>query len=145
MKKCLLGIVIALLVLSGVYAADFGAPEGKSVNVVFAPERNALEYMAAVTATGDQTAVDIGFRAKRQACVITTGGTAPLTVVVTGKRSVDGGSAYASVFTHTYTVATASTQTFDIDYVGRYWKFSYDSKTGGSTDTAITLKCDAKE
>lgn len=145
MRKFIVSAVLVLAWVTAVFAADLYAPEGKTVTVGFAPERGALTYLNAVTDTGDGSAVDIGFRAKHQACTITIGGTAPTSVNVTMKRSTDGGTNYATVLTHTYTVATVDTQGFDVSYLGRYWKASFDSKVGGDATTAVTLKCDAKE
>ena len=138
---------IAALLLGSVLAsaADYGSPEGHAVNVVFSPERGAVAYMNGVLVTASGSATDVGFRATHQACMITLGGTAATSVTITGKRSTDTGTTYASVFSHTYTVATASTQAFDISYAGRYWQFTFDSKVGGGAYTAVTLKCDAKQ
>lgn len=145
---CIIVLQVGLLSLwtvsHNLRAQQLGQPEGRSIDVVAAPERGAIAVMTAKTSTGDGTAYDIGFRA-RQACTITLGGTSPTSVTITGKRSTDTGTTYASIFTHTYTVATPSTQAFDVEYLGRYWKFSFDSKVGGDGTTAVTIKCDAKE
>ncbi len=144
-------IVTALILLAftflavSVFAADVFVPTGKNVNVVFAPEVDSVVFINAATATGDSAPVDLGFHASKMACTLTTGGTAPTSVTVTLKRSTDGGSTYAGIFSHTYTTATASTQAFDSSYVGRYWKASYDGRTGGDGTTAVTMKCDVKE
>ena len=142
-----LAVIMLSLMAIVVYGADLYAPTGKEMaRVTFAPERDTIVCINAQTAPGDAAAVDLGFHVKSQGCTVTLGGTAPTSVTISGKRSTDGASGtYATLFIHTYTVATADTQGFDIDYVGRYWKFSYDSKVGGAADTAVTLKCDIKE
>ena len=146
MKKYLFTVILILITATS-YAAGFGAPEGRVVDVVFAPERGSLALMTAQTATGDSAlgGIDFGFRNTRQTCTVTLGGTAPTSVTITMKRSTDGGTTYASVYTHTYTVATADTQSWDSVYAGRYWKAAFDSKVGGAADTAVTITCDCKE
>lgn len=142
----ILRVIFILLVLAfNCHALDFGAPEGKNVAVVFRPERSAIAYVNAVDLSGYQSAVDVGFRATHQMCTVTTGGTAPTSVIITAQRSTDAGTNYATMFTHTYTVATPTTQAFDIAYPGRYWRMSYDNRTGGDATTTVTVKCDAKE
>jgi hypothetical protein len=149
MKKSILVTTLILcafaLLAVSVFAADVFVPTGKNVNVVFSPERDAVVFIDGATAMGDSAAVDLGFHASKMACTMTTGGTAPTAVTITLKRSTDGGTSYADIFSHTYTVATVSTQAFDSAYVGRYWKASYDGRTGGDETTAVTLKCDVKE
>ncbi len=145
MKKALLAVAIIISLCGIVYGASDWAPAGKNVDVIFSPTKESVTVMNAQSATGDATAYDIGFDARRHACTITTGGTAPTTVTLTWKRSTDGGTTYASIFTHTYTLATATTQWVDHYYTGRRWKVSYDSKTGGTGDTTVTVKCDFKE
>ncbi len=139
-------IALCLALVVTVWAADTYAPTGKNqAKVVFSPERDSLVFINAATATGDSAAVDLGFHASKMGCTITIGGTAATSVTVSLKRSTDGGTTYATILSHTYTVATASTQAFDNSYVGRYWKASYDSKTGGDATSAVTMKCDVKE
>lgn len=146
MKKYLL-TVIMVLVAAVAFAADLAAPTNRAVDVIYAPERDKLVLMTAQTATGDSAlgGIDFGFVAKRQACTVTIGGTAPISVTITMKRSTDDGKTYASLYTHTYTVATADTQSWDSEYIGRYWKAAFDSKTGGAADTAVTVTCTGKE
>lgn len=144
MKKVFIAMLFILLAVPA-FAIDPYAPTGRNVDVVYSPEDDSVTLISAATATGDKTAVDLGFHAKVMGCTITLGGTAPTSVTVSLKRSTDAGSNYATMLTHTYTVATTTTQAFDVQYVGRYWKASFDSKVGGSTDTAVTLKCDVKE
>jgi hypothetical protein len=149
MKKIRISALIILMFCwsISVFAADFGAPDNMVVDVTFAPERDSIAFMTAQTATGDSAlgGIDFGFVNRTQACTVTLGGTAPTSVTITMKRSTDGGTTYASVYTHTYTIATADTQTWDSNYAGRYWKAAFDSKVGGAADTAVTITCDAKE
>lgn len=68
MKKYLLAGILILIMAVGGMASDYGAPEGKVVNVFFAPESGVKTLLNAATATGDQTAVDMGYTGKWLTC-----------------------------------------------------------------------------
>jgi hypothetical protein len=71
MKKYLFaGLLILMMAVSGM-AADYGAPDGKVVNVFFAPESGVKTLLNAATATGDMTAVDMGYTGKWFTCYST--------------------------------------------------------------------------
>ena len=67
MKKYLLTICMVLIAVAS-FATDYGAPDGKVVNVLFAPESGVKTLLNAATATGDMTAVDMGYTGKWFTC-----------------------------------------------------------------------------
>ncbi len=96
--------------------------------------------LSAVTATGDGTAVDMGFTVSQFTVLTTWGGTAPTNIATALKGSIDNSS---------YIVLTANTMTaspnmyFTTAKPVRYIKGNYGSKSGGDGTTSLTMKCTA--
>jgi hypothetical protein len=143
--KYLLAIVVclSLLFVSNVsYTGQLssrGAPyPPAAVNTLLSAKTATGNWPSATTGLG--TAVNLGSPAAKHTCVITLGGTAPLTVNVDFLGSMDGTN-YAIFANHTYTIATTDSQAFVLWYPLQYINANYRTKTGGAADTAVTLTC----
>lgn len=133
-KKYILTLALIVVVLLG------GA--GLSSQAV-AQEANTLLLLDAVTATGDGKAKGIGFTTSKVTCHIRVTGTAPTSVDVNVKGSIDNTTYTVMVIgDHTYTIATAGTQTFSIrNRDASLLQGVYVSRVGGDGTTAVTLQC----
>lgn len=140
MKKILI-ILLSIVFLSiPVYGIDVNAPDGRNVDVKHLPGIvNTVLSGAANEATA--TTVNTGIFGKQHYCIITTvAGTAPTDITVSFYVGADS-TTQAKVASHTYTIANTLTQSFTAYYPGQYIKMSYDSRTGGASNTLVTCKC----
>ncbi len=143
MKKYLFaGLLILMLAVSGM-AADYGAPTGKVVNVVFNPESGVKTLMSAQTATGDSAlgGIDMGYTSKYFTCYATWT-LAPTSADVYILGSIDN-----SVYAATADALATFAMTYTPKYISafgspfRYLKAYYNGKTGSAASGDITIKC----
>ena len=142
MKKYLLTICMMLIAVMS-FAADYGAPTGKVVNVVFAPESGVKTLMSAQTTTGDSSlgGIDMGYTGKYFTCYSTW------TTSATSNSIYILGSIDNSVWTATPDALATITMTSSPKYWAapftgfRYLKVYWASRTGGSASSDLTVKC----
>lgn len=140
-SKSIFIILLSIILLAiPVFAADPNAPVGRNVDVKHLPGIvNTVLDAAANEATA--TVVNTGIWGKQHYCLITTvAGTAPTDITVSFYVGADS-AIQAKVATHVYTIANTLTQSFTAYYPGQYVKMSYDSRTGGASNTLVTAKC----
>ena len=124
---------IAVIIVSLLLVAGFAYGEMLS----YTP---ALVLLDGVTATGDGDAVDLGMFTGKVTCVVDVGGTAPTSVTVAVKGSIDDDN-YTSIASHTYTIASANDTFTIVNQYCKYVKGNFTSKVGGAADTSVTLTC----
>ena len=143
MKRLILAAILILCLVSVSFAVDFGAPTGKSVNVVF-PAETYITLLSGSGTTGISLIKDIGFTPKETKCFVTNGGTAPTNFVVafyTGPDTTNMYLAYPSGTTSTTITRFPTGVSFVNGYGDRYWKVNYVSVASGDVSTTITVKC----
>jgi hypothetical protein len=141
MKKYLLaGILVLMMAVSGM-AADYGAPDGKVVNVFFAPESGVKTLLNAATATGDMTAVDMGYTGKYLTCYSTW------TIPASSETIYLLGSIDNSVWTATYDALATLTMASSPRYWSvvfspfRHLKIYWTKTTVYQASSDLTVKC----
>jgi hypothetical protein len=143
MKKYLLAGILVLMMAVTVFASDYGAPTGKVVNVVFAPESGVKTLMSAQTTTGDSSlgGIDMGYTGKYFTCYSswTTSATSN-TIYILG--SIDNSVWTATADALATITMTSSPKYWAAPFTGfRYLKTYWASRTGGSASSDLTVKC----
>jgi hypothetical protein len=128
-------ILIALLLSSNAVAAQLSSP-----GAPFLPEATNVLLNAATATPTTGSVVSLGKSATLHKCDFVLGGTAPVSVTVSFMVG-NNATTPTTVATHTYTVATPTTKSFEAEYAGQYIQASYDSKVGGDATTSVTLIC----
>ena len=141
MKRLTLAAILFVCMVAVSFAADFGAPTGKVVNVVFAPETTATIFDASSSTHVALASTDAGFTGDKRTCFVTTGATAPTSVAVKVYGSIDN-STFVNLASHTYTVASADTRMFHIvNKPVRWLKGEFVGKVGGDATTTVEIAC----
>lgn len=139
----LIGLAIAALIALAACspaAADPGTPASPQVLTGPARPQAINTMLAAVTATGAGTAIDLNQQADKFRCDMQWGGTVPTNVVWALEGSIDGTN-YAALHTET---STASPAAFSVYFKPARWiRGNYVSKSNGDATTTVTVTCGA--